>query len=130
MFKPDEKQERIRRQARGLYDQGFRLVGEWCRKIPDLSPSDWHSWERTGGFLEWWVEMFPEHAGTTACDLRALEFEANRAIMLALSDGDLSAAQLVMKMSAAAAASAETQDATLDDWFVVDVENTWKPAEA
>jgi hypothetical protein len=125
MFSPSERQETIRRQARGLYDQGFRLVGEWCRKIPELTPSTWHAWERTSGFMEWWVEMFPEHSGTTVSDLRALEFEANRAIMLALADGDLSAAQLVIKMSQAAAVATDTKDATLDDWFVIDAENGW-----
>jgi hypothetical protein len=33
--------------------------------------------------MEWWTELFPEHGGDNrSTDLRALEFEANRSLMM------------------------------------------------
>ena len=61
MFCASEEQVEIRRKARGLYDSGICLIGEWCRKIPALTVQKWKLWERTDGFMDWWTELFPEH---------------------------------------------------------------------
>ena len=70
IFQPTNRQEDTRRRARDLYDNGYRLVGEWCRKLPDLTIGEWNQWERTEGFRGWWSEMFPEHAGVTLAQRR------------------------------------------------------------
>ena len=125
LFQPTKKQQEIRHRARQLYDDGYRLVGEWCRKIPDLTMNEWNQWERTEGFRSWWSDMFPEHAGVSLSDLRALEFEANRALMEALADGDLSAAQMVIRMVQAAAVTQEVASMSAEEWFAVEQKNGW-----
>jgi len=125
LFQPTKKQQEIRHRARQLYDDGYRLVGEWCRKIPDLTMNEWNQWERTEGFRSWWSDMFPEHAGVSVSDLRALEFEANRALMEALADGDLSAAQMVIRMVQAAAVTQEVASMSAEEWFAVEQKNGW-----
>ena len=128
MFEPNDIQKDVRTVARSLYDQGYRLVGEWCRRIPKLTPKVWNSWEREDGFQDWWVELFPEHAGTTISDLRALEFEANRALMSGLIEGDLGAAKLVIQMVQNAQLN-QHSDSTLEEWFSEgsEDENGWMP---
>jgi len=128
MFKPTSIQAETRQLARSLYDQGYRLIGEWCRRIPYLTPKIWSEWELTDGFQDWWTELFPEHAGTTITDLRALEFEANRALMSGLIDGDLSAAKLVVQMVQNANLK-QSRDSTLEEWFSEgsEDENGWMP---
>jgi hypothetical protein len=103
----------VRRSARHLYDQGLRLVGEWCSKIPNLTPKVWKGWEKTSGFMDWWTELFPEHSNVTLSDLQALEFEANRTLMNALGEGDLQAVGMVIKMMGLRTASAATDDSEL-----------------
>ena len=128
MFEPTSIQAETRQLARSLYDQGYRLIGEWCRRIPHLTPKIWSEWELTDGFQDWWTELFPEHAGTTITDLRALEFEANRALMSGLIDGDLSAAKLVVQMVQNANLK-QSRDSTLEEWFSEgsEDENGWMP---
>ena len=123
-YRPTEEQERIRSKVRRLYNQGNRLVGEWCASIPELTMRKWSKWERTAGFLDWWTDLFPEHAQVTLSDLRALEFEAMKALMSNLSEGDMAAVNMVMKMVSLASVRAEqTAENSLDDWFVVDPGN-------
>jgi|TARA_R100000655_G_scaffold22701_1_gene45827 hypothetical protein len=128
MYQPSDIQIETRQVARSLYDQGYRLVGEWCRRIPQLTPKLWGAWEREDGFQDWWSELFPEHAGTTISDLRALEFEANRALMMGLADGDLGAAKLVVQMVQNAQLN-QHADSTLEEWFSEGSEedNGWMP---
>jgi len=117
----------VRRAARSLYDQGLRLIGEWCSKIPSLTPSLWHSWEKTSGFLDWWTEMFPEHSNVTLSDLKALEFEANRTLMNALAEGDLQAVGMVVKMMGLRSASNATEDSQMTQWFEPEADGDWIP---
>ena len=56
-FQPTQEMIQVRRSARKLYDEGLRLVGEWCKKIPHLTPGTWRKWEGQGGFLDWWSEL-------------------------------------------------------------------------
>jgi hypothetical protein len=128
MFKPTPEQKETRQVARSLYDQGYRLVGEWCRRIPHLTTKVWSTWETQEGFKDWWEELFPEHAGTTVYDLKALEFEANRAIMMGLVDGDLGAAKLAIQM-VQNANMAQMHDSALDEWFSDggEEDNGWMP---
>tara|TARA_R100001129_G_scaffold122055_1_gene84918 strand:+ start:143 stop:535 length:393 start_codon:yes stop_codon:yes gene_type:complete len=128
MYQPSDIQIETRQVARSLYDQGYRLVGEWCRRIPQLTPKLWGTWEREDGFQDWWSELFPEHAGTTISDLRALEFEANRALMMGLADGDLGAAKLVVQMVQNAQLN-QHADSTLEEWYSEGSEedNGWMP---
>jgi len=116
-FVPTENHRRIRREARDLYDRGYRLVGEWCRKIPELTLNRWQSWEKQPGFLDWWSDLFPEHGEVTFADLKSMEFEANRAIMMALAEGDLNAAKLVISMVTAAKAAGISEDSGISEWF-------------
>ena len=69
-FVPTEEMRSIRAEARRLYDEGNRMVGEWCQKLPNLTMRIWGSWERLDGFLGWWSDLFPEHANSTIADLR------------------------------------------------------------
>ena len=128
MFKATPEQKETRQVARSLYDQGYRLVGEWCRRIPHLTMKEWGRWESQEGFNDWWQELFPEHSGTTVHDLRAMEFEANRAIMMGLVDGDLGAAKLVVQMVQNASLK-QMHDSALDEWFSEGIEedNGWMP---
>jgi len=117
----------VRRSARHLYDQGLRLVGEWCSKIPNLTPKVWKGWEKTSGFMDWWTELFPEHSNVTLSDLQALEFEANRTLMNALGEGDLQAVGMVIKMMGLRTASAATDDSELEQWFHPEADGDWIP---
>jgi len=55
-FSPTGEMRQIRSDARRLYDQGYRLVGEWCSKLPNLTMRIWASWERIDGFMDWWTD--------------------------------------------------------------------------
>lgn len=126
-FRPTQEMIEVRRSARRLYDEGLRLVGEWCGKIPSLTPRLWHAWERVSGFMDWWTELFPEHSTVTLSDLHALEFEANRTLMRALADGDLQAVGMVIKMQGLRTASAATDDTELEQWFKPEADGDWIP---
>jgi len=117
IFHPTIKMEATRKAARGLYDLGLRMVGEWARKIPDFSLSEWKEWEQSEGFLDWWSEVFPEHAGICLADLRALEFEANRTLMMALAEGDVQAAKVVVQIVTQAKQAQGSTDMSLEEWF-------------
>ena len=116
-FHPSEEQVQIRRSARGLYDNGSYLVGEWVARIPTLTLFKWRGWEQTDGFLDWWSELLPEHGGITLSDLKALEFEANRSLMRALMDGDMAATKIVISMVSQARDAQQISDNSLEDWF-------------
>lgn len=123
-FRPTEEQERVRSKVRRMYNQGQRLVGEWCGKIPELTMRKWGKWERSVGFLDWWSDLFPEHGLVTIADLRALEFEANKALMANLAEGDMQAVSMVLKMvSLASNRSDQAAEDSLDEWFIVDPGN-------
>ena len=126
-FRPTKEMSEVRRAARSLYDQGLRLVGEWCSKIPSLTPSVWRSWEKTTGFMDWWTELFPEHSNVTLSDLQALEFEANRTLMNKLSEGDLQAVGMVIKMMGLRTASNVSDDTELNQWFEPEADGDWIP---
>lgn len=101
-----------------MYDTGSRLIGEWCAKIPSLTMRQWKRWEDEDGFIDWWTDLFPEHASITLADLRALEFEANRALMASVAEGDMQAVQMVVKMLAMNGARENSQAGTgMDEWF-------------
>lgn len=117
MFEPTKEQESIRRQARGLYDSGMCLVGEWCRQIPKLTMTKWKIWEQDEYFVNWWTELFPEHSGITLADLKALEFEANRTLMRGLLEGDIQATKIVIQMVNSAKDSRVIADKSMDEWF-------------
>ena len=123
MFCASEEQVEIRRKARGLYDSGICLIGEWCRKIPALTVQKWKLWERTDGFMDWWTELFPEHGGVTISDLRALEFEANRSLMRGLLEGDMAATKMVIQMVSNAKDAQNISDKSMDEWFSSPEEN-------
>lgn len=126
-FRPTQEMIEVRRVARRLYDQGLRLVGEWCSKIPSLTPKVWKCWERLDGFMDWWTELFPEHGNVTLSDLQALEFEANKTLMNALAGGDLQAVGMVIKMMGLRSASAVSDESGLEDWFTPDADGDWIP---
>lgn len=127
-YRPTEEQLRIRSQARRLYDGGSRLIGEWCSKIPELTMRLWRSWEGEVGFLDWWSDLFPEHASITLADLRALEFEANRALMASVAQGDMQAVQMVIRMLSMHEARESSQTGSgMDDWFAHEEVNHWIP---
>ena len=129
-FEPTAEQRAVRSSARKMYDLGQRLVGEWCRSIPQLTVSMWLDWENQDGFMQWWCQVFPEHSGTTFADLRALEFETNRALMAAVAEGDISAAKLVIQMISAAREAKGSTDTAINDWFAGDSEGNGWVAEA
>jgi len=129
-FQPSQEMIQVRRSARKLYDEGLKLVGEWCKKIPSLTPGTWRKWEAQGGFLDWWSELFPEHGGVTICDLQALEYEANRALMNALTEGDLQAVNMVIKMMGMRQAANTVDETGLDDWFKAEADGSWIPEVA
>jgi len=116
-FNPTKEQTETRRSARSLYDNGLYLVGEWVKRIPKLTLFKWQNWEKTSGFLDWWTELLPEHGGITLSDLRALEFEANRSLMVAMIEGDMAATKIVIQMVSNVKESKEIADKSLDEWF-------------
>jgi hypothetical protein len=123
-FNPTKEQIEARRSARSLYDNGLYLVGEWVKRIPKLTLFKWNNWEKTSGFLDWWTELLPEHGGITFSDLRALEFEANRSLMVAMIEGDMAATKIVIQMVSNVKESKEIADRSLDEWFTSsDTEN-------
>lgn len=126
-FNPTSEMRQMRGDARRLYDQGFRMVGEWCQKLPNLTMRIWSSWERMDGFLDWWSDLFPEHANCTVADLRSLEFEANKALMAAITNGDLQAVNLVIKMMGLRDANKATGDTTMSEWFEPGSDGGWSP---
>lgn len=117
MFVATKEQEKIRSSARALYDSGYCLVGEWVKHIPQFTIHKWNTWEKTEGFMEWWIEVFPEHNGITVTDLKALEFEAGRALMHALTQGDLSATKVVLQMLSSAKEAQQIGDRSMEEWF-------------
>jgi hypothetical protein len=130
-YYPTEEQVKVRSRARRLYDDGHRLIGEWCMKIPELTMRKWKLWEGEGGFLGWWTDLFPEHASVTIADLRALEFEANRALMASVSEGDMQAVQMVIKMIGMQDAREGSGATSVDNWFSGgEEENDWIPPVA
>jgi hypothetical protein len=127
MFESTREQEKIRRSARALYDSGLCLVGEWVKRIPEFTMKKWAIWERSDGFMEWWVEVFPEHNGITITDLRALEFEANRSLMRAVMEGDMAATKIVIGMVNSAKEAQSIGDKSMDEWFNPPLEkNGWE----
>ena len=117
-FEATEEQIDIRGQARRLYDQGIKLVGQWCHRIPNLTIRKWNDWISEEGFLDWWRDMFPEHSCITQVDILALEYESTQALMHKISDGDMQAVQIAMKMVDMARERAEvTSDQGIDKWF-------------
>ena len=116
-FEATREQSDIRSSARALYDNGMCMVGDWVRRIPSLTMRKWAVWERTEGFMEWWIELFPEHAGITVTDLRALEFEAAKALMKAVTEGDLQATKIVIGMVSSAKEAQQIGDRSMDEWF-------------
>jgi len=117
MFIATKEQEKIRTSARALYDSGYCLVGEWVKRIPQFTIQKWNVWEKTEGFMEWWIEVFPEHNGITLTDLKALEFEAGRALMRALTEGDMSATKVVLQMLSSAKDAQQIGDRSMEEWF-------------
>ena len=117
MFIATKEQEKIRTSARALYDSGYCLVGEWVKRIPQFTIQKWNIWEKTEGFMEWWIEVFPEHNGITLTDLKALEFEAGRALMRALTEGDMSATKVVLQMLSSAKDAQQIGDRSMEEWF-------------
>ena len=127
MFQSTKEQENVRRSARALYDSGMCLVGQWVKRIPEFTIQKWNVWERTEGFMEWWIEVFPEHNGITITDLRALEFEANKALITALSEGDMAATKIVISMIGSAKEAQSLGDKSMDEWFDPPaLENGWE----
>jgi hypothetical protein len=117
-FEPTEEQIDIRSQVRRLYDQGVKMVGQWCHRIPNLTIRKWNKWMSEEHFLDWWIEMFPEHGCITMVDIRALEYESTQTLMENISNGDMQAVQLAMKMVEMARERSEvTSDQSLDKWF-------------
>ncbi len=126
-FIATKEQEMIRSSARALYDSGYCLVGEWVKRIPSFTMQNWSVWERTAGFMEWWIEVFPEHNGVTLSDLKALEFEAGRALLQALHEGDMSATKIVLQMVKSAKDAQQIGDKSMDEWFdPPTVSNGWE----
>jgi len=126
MYKATREQEKIRAAARALYDSGYCLVGEWVKRIPSFTIKKWTSWERLDGFMEWWIEVFPEHNGVTISDLRALEFEAGRTLLRALQEGDMAATKVVLQMVNSMREAQTIADKGMDEWFNPPVEeNGW-----
>lgn len=117
-FDPTEEQIEIRKQVRRLYDQGVKLVGQWCHRLPTLTIGKWNDWSSQDGFLDWWRDMFPEHACITQVDIFALEYESTQALMNRISEGDIQAVQIAMKMVEMAKDRAEvTSDQGIEKWF-------------
>jgi hypothetical protein len=130
-FNPTDHQIKARREVRALYDLGYRMVGQWCKKLPDMTMSRWRSWESQSGFMDWWTDMLPEHSAMTVADLRALEYEANIALMERVTTGDPAAIQIVLKMSQMASErSSLGSDESLEQWFQAAAENNWIVDEA
>lgn len=125
-FIATKEQEQVRKSARALYDSGMCMVGDWVRRIPILTMKKWGVWEKTSGFMEWWIELFPEHAGITVTDLRALEFEAARALMKAVTEGDLHATKVVIGMVSTAKEAHGIGDKSMDEWFSPPDDNGWE----
>tara|TARA_R100000664_G_C2750680_1_gene138008 strand:- start:183 stop:581 length:399 start_codon:yes stop_codon:yes gene_type:complete len=125
-FQATKEQEKIRNSARALYDSGHCLVGEWVKRIPSFTMQKWNTWERTSGFMEWWIEVFPEHNGVTISDLKALEFEAGKALLRSLYEGDMAATKIVIQMINSAKEAKAIGDKSMDQWFEASVvENGW-----
>jgi hypothetical protein len=81
--------------------------------------------------MDWWTDMLPEHSAMTVADLRALEYEANIALMERVTTGDPAAIQIVLKMSQMASErSSLGSDESLEQWFQAAAENNWIVDEA
>ena len=117
-YEPTEEQADVRSQARRLYDQGVKLVGQWCHRIPNLTMRKWNQWMGIDGFLDWWRDLFPEHSSITMVDILALEYESTQTLMNKITEGDMQAVQTAMKMVEMAKDRADvTTDQSLDQWF-------------
>ena len=130
-FFPTDQQIKTRKEVRALYDQGYRLVAQWCKKLPDLTMNEWRSWECQNGFLDWWTDFMPEHGTMTLADLRALEYEANSALMERVTEGAPAAIQIVLKISQMVHDRTNIgTDESLESWFEAASENSWIVDEA
>ena len=83
-FYPSDEQITVRTKSRRLFDQGYKLIGEIAKRIPELTMQKWRKWEGQTGFMDWWSDLFPEHSSLTVADLRALEYCASEACLLHL----------------------------------------------
>jgi len=116
-FDPSEEQIETRRIARSLYDDGYFLVSDWCRRIPELTLGKWRDWEATEGFMDWWIELLPEQGGITLSDLKTLETEAMRCLLRGLREGDMGATRAVFQLLEKSNNTKEIADPEMDDWF-------------
>ena len=127
IFHPSEEQLLVRAKARRLFDEGYRLIGELSKRIPELTMRKWRLWEGQSGFLDWWSDMFPEHSQLSLCDLRALEYSASQALLASLSRGEIGAVGLVIKLMSLAQAKEESRDTEAEDYYASVSDENWLP---
>ncbi len=126
-FYPSDEQVQVRAKARRLFDQGYKLIGEIAKRIPELTMQKWRKWEGQTGFMDWWSDLFPEHSTLTVADLRALEYCASEALLTALANGEISAVGMVIKLKQLALAKETNGDSDAEDWYSNASEENWLP---
>lgn len=126
-FYPSDEQITVRTKSRRLFDQGYKLIGEIAKRIPELTMQKWRKWEGQTGFMDWWSDLFPEHSSLTVADLRALEYCASEALLAALANGEISAVGMVIKLKQLALAKETSGDSDAEDWYSNASEENWLP---
>lgn len=116
-FSPTKHQKMVRDRVRDLYDQGFCLVSQWAKMIPDFTVNDWRLWDQEDGFMDWWVELIPENSGLTMADAKAMTVEASIALIEGVRSGDTRAISALLALASSAQSSQQVSDNEVDSWF-------------
>ena len=118
-FTPSATQLAFREHARVQWEAGRRLVPQWVARFEDLTVADVKRWLDIEAFTDWWKEAFPEHAGLTSLDAKAIDYTANEAMMallLSSASEDKSRGLAVwQRMRAAEAAAGELNPGDEED---------------
>ena len=121
-FIADKRMEEFRKLARDQYDCGNKMVSKWCKASRkamkrEVSITEWKTWERIDGFMEWWNEEFPEFGGVTIADLRCAEHEFWNGIVEAMSEREAWAFGIFAKAAAAQKAAEQHNNGELEEWL-------------
>ena len=121
-FIPDQRMLEFRLLARLQYDNGEKLVSQWCKASRNMMSapvniSEWKSWERIDGFVDWWSDEFPELGGVTLTDLRCAEHEFWSGVVQAMANREAWAFGIFAKAAAAQQAAEQFNSGELDDWL-------------
>lgn len=119
-FCPTPEQEDVRELVRELIDDDSRtnlLVADWVKEIDFFTFEMWEDWQLIDGFSVWWLQAIPEHKGLMPADIRMLEYQAVRALMVGLRSDDPAAIRAALSLANNANNTNDVVDDGVNDWF-------------